>query len=208
MYGQPLGRHLRAVGQARIDHPPAHHPLQPAKRKQHHAAPDQARGDRTLPEEQHERDGERHSHEPPQQPVAPFPPVDELEPTERHALVHDPVLGNLFVVIELRLPLGRVQGRDRAGQRLPLGDRQARVGQPCGAADHHHGEHHGRHDEQPDRDGTGAALPEERSHALPGSAEGTEHSRNALSRPRPPSPGGWAKGRPRSKRQAISEQHI
>ena len=67
------------------------------------------------------------------------------------------------VAVELRLPVGRVQGRHDAGDRLPLGDRQARFGQARGAADQNHGE-----DERGDDDEPGAHAGSLRSNGWSG----------------------------------------
>ena len=79
--------------------------------------------------------------------------IDELELVERHALVEHLVLRDLLVGLELGLPVGVAQRRDDAGDRLPLGDRQAGFGQAREAADHDHRQHHQRDDIEPDADG-------------------------------------------------------
>ena len=62
------------------------------------------------------------------------------------------VLGRLLVLVEGLLPLRVVQRRQRADDRLPFDDRQARVREPRDAADDDHREHQRAADEQPGRD--------------------------------------------------------
>ena len=64
-------------------------------------------------------------------PVAPFPPIDDLEVLKLHPLVLDAPLVDLFVLFELSLPVGLAQGWDCTGNGPPFGDRQPAVGQPC-----------------------------------------------------------------------------
>ncbi len=170
MQGEPFRRHLRAIDQPAHHHPDADHALEHDQEGDHPAAPDQAAGNLLPPQEPDEWEDAGQTRQAAQLPMAPFPPEDRLEAVQGHAGIHQAVLGNLLVVIELRLPLVHVQRRNGSRQQFPLRDRDAGIGQPGRAAEHHHAEHqHGDH-EQPDRDGTGAALPEERSHARPETA--------------------------------------
>ena len=64
-----------------------------------------------------------------------FPPEDDLEGLEAHALIDELVLGDLPVFLEGILPVGVGEGRNDAHDRPPFGDGEARVGEPRGAAD-------------------------------------------------------------------------
>ncbi len=97
--------------------------------------------------------------------VRPFPPVDRLECLERHARVDDRVLGDRLVLVEREQPVGFVERRDGAQQRLPFGDREAAVGEAHGPADDDHAEHQRGDQQQPDAYGAGF-RPARQSHRL------------------------------------------
>jgi hypothetical protein len=115
----------------------------------------QARERRRGPEgqEDHQRQEEDHPDQPPQQPVRPLPEEDEFELVQRHAGVDLGVLRNLPVFAERLHPVRLVQRRDRAHDRLPFRDRQARTRQARDPAHHHHQEDQRRRGEQPDGHG-------------------------------------------------------
>ena len=77
-----------------------------------------------------------------------------LKPSRVDAEVHQPELGRLAVPGEQRLPVGLRERRERADERLPFDDRQARAGEPRDPAHHDDGEDEGGADEQPGGDGT------------------------------------------------------
>ena len=71
-----------------------------------------------------------------------FPPEDALELVERHAAIDLPVLGRRAGTSRTSAAhCASRQRRQRADDRLPLGDRQARVREPGDAADDDHREH-------------------------------------------------------------------
>ena len=147
--GKPVLADVDAVDEARCHHPPADRPLQSAKQQQ----TDQFRRQAALnaagrPEEQqgqpeHEADAAR------QDSVGPLPPEDPLEPVEAHALIDLGVFGNLLVLGEFLLPFRVVQRRDDTVDGLPLGDRQAGIGQPRRPADKHQRHQHEQNDVEP-----------------------------------------------------------
>jgi hypothetical protein len=91
----------------------------------------------------------------PQQPMKIFPPEDALELTDCHPAIDLLVFGGLLIAAERVLPLRIVQRRQCADDRLPLGDRQTRMGEPGDAADDDNAEYQCAADEQPRGDSTG-----------------------------------------------------
>ena len=148
---EPQMADLDIVGQAGLDHPPANKALQSAQRQQA-----QQPGVITLrncpPEpEPGQRQGKGQTDHPAEQAVKPFPEEYDLEPGQRHSgwpvdlgILRDPLIGP-----KRRLPLRFGQRRNCTGNRLPLGDRQARFSQPGDPADHHHQRDDGGDGEQP-----------------------------------------------------------
>ncbi len=102
-----------------------------------------ARGDIPGEPEHHERHEERGADQPAEEPMRPFPPIDGLELVDAHAVLELGIFWDLLIGGEGFLPVGLAQRRDSAQDRLPLGDRQARIGEPGGAADQNH-----RHDQR------------------------------------------------------------
>ena len=92
------------------------------------------------------------------QPVRPFPPEDGLELGERHPAVELRELRDGLVLVEFGLPRGVAQRRQRAGDRLPLDDREAGLGEPRRAADQHHREDQRRDGIEPQPDGALAGF--------------------------------------------------
>ena len=84
-----------------------------------------------------------------QLPVPPFPPEDKPELVERHGGVLGLELGRALIELELVFPVRLRERRDGTGDRLPLGDRQATVGQACRSPDDDHRDDHQGDDEQP-----------------------------------------------------------
>ena len=137
-------RHRRHAGlEARGDHDPADRTLEPAEQAQPEQAEQQAAPEHAADPEPREGQEEQEADDPPEQAVAPFPPVQRLEAVEADALVEDAVLRRVAVLVELHRPVGGAERRDHAGYRPPLGDREARAGEPGRAADgdHRHHEH-------------------------------------------------------------------
>ncbi len=75
--------------------------------------------------EKHKWYKEHHTNGAAQKPVSPFPPIDEPELVEAHALVDEMVFWNLAVFFECRQPVGFIERRDGPQQWLPFGDGQA-----------------------------------------------------------------------------------
>ena len=132
-----------------LDHEPADHALQAAEQEE----PDEPRLQRRrqTPGEPEEGQRQQHqrAHDPAEQPVRPFPVEDRLEARERHVGVEQRILRDLLVAVELGRPGGVAHRRQYAHNGLPLGDGQARLGQPRRAAHHHHAEDAARHDPEP-----------------------------------------------------------
>ena len=153
MQREALWRDLRALAQARSHHPPADERLERQQAgRDGHLPPERALELASPPEEQARQD-ERRADDARQQPMRPFPPENALEAVERHVRIEPGVLRDLFVAVELGLPFRRVQRRNNAGDRLPLGDGEAGFGEPRRAADQHHEKNQARDGDQPETDG-------------------------------------------------------
>jgi len=82
--------------------------------------------------------------------VRPFPPIDGLELIEAHAPLELGIFGDLLIRLEGLLPIGLGERRHGAHDGLPLGDGEARIGEPRGAADKDHGDDEQREDAKPE----------------------------------------------------------
>jgi hypothetical protein len=153
MRHQPVLADFDAVGEAAFDHVPAEHPLRRPKRENPSEGPRKAARNAAATQEIKERQGIGEADQPAPQAVDVFPPIDRLELDEAHAGVHQAVLRDVLIPLELGGPGGGRLRRQNPGDRLPLGDRQTRQGQPRDAADHHHHEDHAAAQEQPRGDG-------------------------------------------------------
>ena len=153
MHRKPLVRDRRPVDQSARDHPPADRTLQPAEREQCDKPPAIAARDPAQRGErgqgQREDDADRHA----EQPVEPLPEENALERRQAHAFIDELILRARLIQREHRVPFGAAQRRDHATDRVPLDDRQARLGQPGDAADDDHREHQCGDREQPRGDG-------------------------------------------------------
>ena len=150
MRRQPILGHLGPLCEARRDHPPADRALQRAEGEDHPQPPFQLSAQRAAPQEVQERQQIDRADHAPEQAVAPFPPEDGLELRKAHAGVEFAVLRDGLVALERLRPLRLVERRQRAGNRLPLDDRQSGFRQPRGAADQHHDrDQRGDHDQPP-----------------------------------------------------------
>src|SRR5690606_29935492 len=109
---------------------------------------------RHLPRDQEpgETDRPDETDHPPELAMPPFPPVDDLEFGEAHALIDALVLRYLAIEGEFPLPVLERERRQRAGHRPPFGDRQTGAGKPGEPADHDHRHHHHEENPDPDRD--------------------------------------------------------
>ena len=96
-----------------------------------------------------ERQREGDADEAPEEAVGPLPPEDGLESLERHAGIDDGVLRDGLVLVEGGEPIGLVERRYRAEQRLPFGDRQPAVGQTHRTADDDHAKDERGDEQQP-----------------------------------------------------------
>ena len=117
-----------------------------------------------APQEEQERQQIDRADHAPEQPVAPFPPEDRLELGEAHAGVEFAILRDGLVALERLRPLRLVERRQRAGDGLPLDDRQSGFRQPRGAADQHHDRDQGGDRDQPPSDGARDARPAVRNY--------------------------------------------
>ena len=84
--------------------------------------------------------------------MRPFPPIDEFEFGERHALIDLAVFRDQLVFAEGRQPVGFGERRNGAEKRLPFGDRQAGIGEARGAANDHHRENEKGREPEPGAD--------------------------------------------------------
>ena len=149
MGGEAVLRHIRAHGKSGRDHPPADETLEAAERQQSDQRQPQAPFHPAAQPEHQKRQAEDEADGARQQAVRPLPPEDRLERIERHALVQLRILRDALVELELFLPFRNRQRRDDPVDRLPLGDGQARIGQPRGAAHQHQTEERDDDDLQP-----------------------------------------------------------
>jgi hypothetical protein len=78
-------------------------------------------------EEPQEGKEEGGADQPSEKPMPVFPPEDQLELVEAHALVDELILGCELILLERLLPLRVRHRRQRADDRLPFDDRQARM---------------------------------------------------------------------------------
>src|SRR5579862_9188640 len=154
MRGQADGAHPRIVDEAARDHEPSDRALQAAQQEDSREPPRERPANRAAREKIKEGNEERHADHAAQEPVAVLPPVDALEVLERHVEVALAPFGGELVLVELGLPLGIVQRRDRADHGLPFDDREARMGEARDPAHHDHGEDERAAGEKPGRDGT------------------------------------------------------
>ncbi len=152
MRGEAKLRHAHVVDQAALHHVPAHRALQSAEDEDAEELPRvtgrnlAARGEPDERREKHETDQTA------EEPVDVLPPEDALELGDRHRVIGQLVLRRLLVLLERLLPICVGERRNRADDRLPLDDRQARSGQTRDTADDDHREHERATEEEPSRD--------------------------------------------------------
>src|SRR5260221_3322181 len=84
--------------------------------------------------------------------MRPFPPIDEFEFGERHALIDPAVFRDQFVFSEGLQPVGFGERWDGAEKRLPFSDRQAGMGEARGTANDHHSENEKGREPEPGAD--------------------------------------------------------
>src|SRR5262249_11668064 len=90
--------------------------------------------------------------------MRPLPPIDDLELVEAHPGIMLAVLRDGLVLVEFRLPCGRIERRHHAGPGFAYDDRRARLGWP-GCSAHDEGrEHQGRNRQQPQPDGAAPSV--------------------------------------------------
>ncbi|KFB68335.1 MAG: hypothetical protein CAPSK01_002189 [Candidatus Accumulibacter vicinus] len=92
-----------------------------------------------------------------------FPIENALELCERHLVVDLLIFRGFLVFLEGLVPFRRIERRDDTDNRLPLDDRQARMGQTCDATDHQNGEDHGTANQQPECNLSASNLIHDRS---------------------------------------------
>ena len=152
------GHALHAGREARGDHPPADRPLQPAEDADAEEARGPAGRDAAADGEEQEAEGPDSTDGTAELAVAPLPPVDALEGIERHSLVEGGVLRGGLVLVERGLPCGVAGRGQRAGDRPPLGDRKAGVGEAGEAADADHRDDEREENRKPDGDAAAVGL--------------------------------------------------
>ena len=150
---QPVLADLDPLGEAALDHVPAERALCAAEQQDRAEGREQPPRQPPAQPEVQKRHRIGETDQPAPQAVYVLPPVDRLEFGEAHAVIEEAVLRDLLILLELRGPGRGRERRQYAGHRLPLGDRQARHGQPRDAADHDHDKDHAAAQEQPHRDG-------------------------------------------------------
>src|SRR6516225_2047619 len=94
------------VAQPGFDHVPADDALQTAERQNAEKFGAGSGFETSGPPKDDKRQRKCQADEPAEKPMAPFPPVDDLEVIKQHALVKNAVLGNLLVFLKRREPVG------------------------------------------------------------------------------------------------------
>ncbi|MPL73780.1 hypothetical protein SDC9_19586 [bioreactor metagenome] len=153
VHGKTIGGDRgHAVAQARGHHPPADRALQPAEHTQ--TEQPQPPALRDPPRQRKAREARRpdQTDHPAKRAMRPFPPVDRLEPGQIHRRIRQRELRRRLILAELGLPVGVIQRRHDAGDRLPFGDREAGVAEPGRAAKRDHRRDQREKREQPDPD--------------------------------------------------------
>jgi hypothetical protein len=153
MRRQPIGGHVQPVPrQARGHHPPTDRPLCPAERAQQKQPSGPAWRNLSGQRKADEPGSPDKPDQPAKLPMPPFPPIDRFERLKGHPLVLQLVFRDRLILLELRLPRGIIQRRQRAGDRPPFRDRQSRIRQPRQPPhrDHRCHQQKKRHEPQPD----------------------------------------------------------
>jgi hypothetical protein len=152
MQRQPFLRHFGALAQARAHHPPADNRLEREQARRDGDLPPERAFELASPPEPQGGQNECGANDARKQAMRPFPPEDRPEPIQPHVGIEVSELRDLFVAIELGLPLRCAQRRKHAGDGLPLGDGEAGFGEPRRAANQHHEKDKARHRDEPGPD--------------------------------------------------------
>src|SRR5262245_50838715 len=105
MQRQSVLTDVGALSQAGAHHVPADQALDGAQRKNCHELQAKAARDGAGCQEQQERQGKGDTDQASKVSVCPFPPEDDLEGLEAHALIDMLILRNLLVFAKLLLPV-------------------------------------------------------------------------------------------------------
>src|ERR1700678_194380 len=105
MQRQSLLRHLGAFAQARADHPPADNRLEREQARRDGDLPSERAFELASPPEPQSGQNECGAYNARQETMRPFPPEDGLESIQTHIGIELGELRDLFVAIELALPL-------------------------------------------------------------------------------------------------------
>ena len=149
MRGEPVLADIGAVDETALHHVPADGALEAAENEESDQ-PRQKRArdiaEKPEADEWHEKSD---ADQPAEKAMRPFPPIDGLELVEAHAALELGIFGDLLIGLEGLLPVGLGERRHGAHDRLPLGDGEARIGEPRGAADQDHGDDQSRDRAEP-----------------------------------------------------------
>ena len=170
---QALLRYFGSLAQARRHHPPTDDRLERQQAGGDGDLPPKRAFELSLPPEPQTWEDKSRTDEPREQPMAPFPPEDGLEAVDRHVRIERRELRDLLITVELGLPFRAAHWRNHPGDRLPLGDRETRLGQTGRAADQNHKEDQTGHRDQPEPNSGGSI--EARGLAGGGRAVGQGH---------------------------------
>lgn len=150
MKSEPVMTDARPIDQPALHHQPAYRSLRRAEgEERQRPGSERSREVARTPEEDernHEHDADRARRE----AMEILPEKDLLEFAQAHSAPQLLVLRKLPVAIEHVVPLRVVERGDDAHQRLPVDDRETRMGQPRDAADHDDGEGHRRDAREPE----------------------------------------------------------
>ena len=151
MHGEPEMANIGTFTETRTDHPPADRTLQTTQSQQCNQSHTIAGRDRTLGRKPEQRQGKGHPDQPSEQPVNPFPEIDELEIGEGHSgrPADFLIFRDLLIFLKFRQPVRFTQWWQGTGDRLPFSDREARLGQTGDTADDDHDENQKGHGIEP-----------------------------------------------------------
>src|SRR5258706_5237000 len=141
----------RIVDEAALHHGPAERALQSAENEDTEELQRDGSGEFSLYEKENIREKKYQADQSAKEAMGVLEPEDPLESCQRHFAEDFLELRGRAVLVEEQIPVRLRERRHDADERLPLGDREARFGQPRQAADHDDGEGQFGADKEPRR---------------------------------------------------------